>query len=90
MALWSVNPSTSSSELQEGNEVMKCSKQDKEEEQMNLAEYVPVIQPIFTFSNLLLEPHVLATNESERVRSLAYNSNTHVSTGFKCIEIIYF
>lgn len=79
MALWSITstslPDTLSSKLEEESETMKWAS-----EPMNLAECVPVIQPIFTFSNLFFEPHILATNESERVRSLAYNSNSHVST----------
>lgn len=82
MALWSISStslSSASSKVEEGN-VMLCKDEEEQNEPMNLAENVPVIQPIFTFSNLLLEPHVLATNESERVRSLSYNSNSHVSS----------
>ena len=42
-----------------------------------LAEDVPVIEPIFTFSNLSSEAHTLTTNE-ERVRSLAYCHHNYV------------
>lgn len=74
MALWSItNP------VYWKPDESICNKRNQEDESMNLAECVPVMNPVFTFSNLLLEPHVLATSESERVRSLAYNSNSHVS-----------
>ncbi len=65
MALWSV---TSSSVCESDTEVS-----------VTLAECVPFMEPIFHFSNLSTEPHTLAS-ASERVRSLAYNSNNYVSS----------
>lgn len=59
MALWSIPSGCDTSKGQDT------------EDKTNLAECVPVIEPIFTFSNLSSEPHTLATN-GERVRSLAY------------------
>ena len=44
---------------------------------MGLAECAPVIEPIFTFSNLSSDVHTLTTNE-ERVRSMAYCHHTYV------------
>lgn len=42
-----------------------------------LAESVPVLEPVFTFSNLSSETHTLTTND-ERVRSLAYSHHSYV------------
>lgn len=70
MALWSITTPTTLNNV-------KCSGKN---ELISLAECVPVMEPIFKFSNLLLEPHVLATHDGERVRSLAYNPNKYVSS----------
>ena len=81
MALWSITTPTNTAEEASG-ETIQCTSysMQQEPEQLNLAECVPVMEPLFTFSNLLSEPHVLATNGSERVRSLAYNTNSNVSS----------
>ncbi len=62
MALWSVNGNSTN---ENGSELA------------GLAECVPVIEPIFTFSNVSSEAHTLTTNE-ERVRSLAYCYHSYV------------
>lgn len=62
MALWSI-----------GNH----SSDTKELEPKGIAECVPVLEPIFTFSNLPSDAHTLTTNE-ERVRSLAYCYHNYV------------
>lgn len=43
----------------------------------SLAECVPVVEPVFTFSNLHSEHNIPAPN-GERVRSLAYCCNSYV------------
>jgi hypothetical protein len=48
-----------------------------DEEVIGLAECVPVIEPVFTFSNLSSDVHSLTTTE-ERVRSLAYCHHNYV------------
>ena len=71
MALWSVNGSSKSDSI-------TCKNTTGDDNVINLAECVPIMEPIFHFSNLCLEPHTL-TSAGERVRSLAYNSHSYVS-----------
>lgn len=63
--------------------------QETDSDTTNLAECVPVIEPVFTFSNLHLEPNAPTPN-GERVRSLAYCCNGYVCTLTKSIFLKYF
>ncbi len=72
MGLWSISGIDSSCHSAE----MRAEMQD-ENEVTSLAECVPVIEPVFTFSNLHSEPNTPARN-GERVRSLAYCYNSYV------------
>ena len=51
--------------------------QEAEDETSGLAECVPVIEPVFNFSNLHSQPDTPTPN-GERVRSLAYCSHSYV------------
>lgn len=76
MALWSVIPPSHSEDDQNSKLSDDGESVDVDETMVGLAECVPVMNPIFHFSNMSIEPCSLAS-AGERVRGLAYNDHNY-------------